>query len=271
MEATHGIGSGCHSNYSTGLHRIVHRTDDGPPRTSRTADMGLSRDNSMRSRQTRARLSRRLTHGAPNNKRARGAHRTKQGPFIPPENWHEPSEDGSRDYRVVEQPPGDGFCHVVTADEIRDRLSRVPQEFLRSLEVVQLSRMTRKKRTFPCYGMQWGPALYLYPIESSLAEAYNRPPTPAQLVEARMFGARWRQEAPDSWSLTWTWAALKDYYLNNVLIHELGHLIDERNRSYADRERFAEWFAIEHGYRRNRKQMARRAAKKVTRRHHSGR
>lgn len=33
---------------------------------------------------------------------------------------------------------------------------------LKSLQVVQLSRMTRKKKTYPCYGMQWGRALYLY-------------------------------------------------------------------------------------------------------------
>ncbi len=45
-----------------------------------------------------------------------------------------------------------------------------------------------------------------------------------------------------------TTAAIKDFYLNNILIHELGHLLDERNTSYTDRERYAEWFAIKYGY-----------------------
>ena len=30
---------------------------------------------------------------------------------------------------------------------------------------------------------------------------------------------------------------------------ELGHLVDERNTSYMARERYAEWFAIQYGYR----------------------
>ncbi len=38
------------------------------------------------------------------------------------------------------------------------------------------------------------------------------------------------------------------FYLNNILIHELGHLLDERNSTYIDRERYAEWFAVDYGY-----------------------
>ena len=44
--------------------------------------------------------------------------------------------------------------------------------------------MTRKRALFPCYGMQWGSAVYLYPIESSLVEIYLTPPRPEQLIYA---------------------------------------------------------------------------------------
>ena len=64
-------------------------------------------------------------------------------------------------------------------------------------------------------------------------ECYPCPPRPAQVNEARMFGGRWVQSAPDEWQLIWTEAAIKDYYLNNILIHELGHLLDQRNESCA--------------------------------------
>jgi predicted metalloendopeptidase len=40
--------------------------------------------------------------------------------------------------------------------------------------------------------------------------------------------------------------------LNNVLIHEIGHTVDDRNSSFLDRERFANWFAVEYGYRASR-------------------
>ena len=41
--------------------------------------------------------------------------------------------------------------------------------------------MTRKKQSFPCYGMQWGATLYLYPLETSLEEWFDAPPRPEDL------------------------------------------------------------------------------------------
>lgn len=186
------------------------------------------------------------------NQRVRGIQRDLKLPFMPPEDWHEPTgkENG---YRVIEQSPGQGYRHVLTAAEIQARLAEVPRQFLRSLEIVQLSRMTRKKQGFPCYGIQWGAAIYLYPIETDLVERHNAPPTPRQLTEARMYGGNWEQESANTWKLVWTEATLRDFYLNNILIHELGHLVDTRNTRYADRERYAEWFAIEYGYKRSRR------------------
>lgn len=196
----------------------------------------------------------------------------ERGPFVPPENWYEPTEDFAGGYEIIEKSPGAGYRHVVTAAEVRERLGRFPERMLASLEVVQLSGMTRKKRSFPCYGMQWGNTLYLYPIETDLIEVFSRPPKPAQLIEARMYGGQWLTPERGRWRLQWTEETIKDFYLNNVLIHELGHLLDNRNSSYLDRERFAEWFAIEHGYKPSRRaDLAKAAAKKIVRRHHRAR
>jgi hypothetical protein len=144
----------------------------------------------------------------------------------------------------------------------------VPQEFLKDLEVVQLSTMTRKKQSFPCYGMQWGSTLYLYPLEDSLEEWFTIPPRTEIYNEARMYGGRWDEPGPGSWRLTWTPEAIRDFYLNNILIHELGHLLDDRNSGYTDRERYAEWFAIQWGYRATGGAEGRRR-KPVRRRHHA--
>jgi hypothetical protein len=189
-----------------------------------------------------------------------------QLPFAPPEDWHEITDCAN--YRVVVQPPGEGFRHVVTEQEIRDRLAEVPSHFLEQLEVVQLSRMTRKKQSFPCYGLQWGNALYLYPLEEPLVEHFDSPPRPSLVNEAKMFGGRWDKAGPTHWTLTWSEEAARDFYLNNILIHELGHLVDDRNTSYIERERFAEWFAIEYGYRRTGGKSTRRPAQTIRRRHH---
>jgi hypothetical protein len=198
------------------------------------------------------------------NRRARSGQRNVRQPFLPPEDWHEPL-DTVGDYRILVQPPGAGFRHILTPAEIRGRLAELPPHFLAPLEVIQLSRMTRKKRCFPCYGMQWGSALYLYPLEESLIEHYRRPPSPDVYNECRMYGGRWRQLPDNTWQLVWTEEAIKDYYLNNILMHELGHLLDDRNSGHDDRERFAEWFAVEYGYRRTRSSAP---CKPVIRRHH---
>lgn len=209
----------------------------------------------------------RLRMGVALGKRCRGGDLRQQTDHQPPEKWYEPQGTSAGKYRIVVQPPGDGYVHVLSPSDIRQRLAQLPAVFLQNLEVVQLSQMTRKKRSFPCYGMQWGTTIYLYPIEESLVEYYGRPPRPAELREAAMYGANWVQESPHTWALCWTWPAIRDYYLNNVLIHELGHIVDGRNRNYLDRERYAEWFAIEYGYKPSRASMVSQALRRVTRRH----
>lgn len=217
-------------------------------------------------RRNRAAKARTSNSTSPRSRRSL-AMRNLALPFSPPEDWHEPTE-GADSYSILYQEPGNGYRHVVTPDEIRNRLESLPAEFLRDLEVVQLSRMTRKKKSLPCYGMQWGPSLYLYPLDESLSEYFYAPPAPSVLTETRMYGGRWREE-PGVWILDWTESTIRDFYLNNILIHELGHLLDERNTSYVDRERFAEWFATEYGYRSTGGAQVRRPRQSIKRRHHA--
>lgn len=169
--------------------------------------------------------------------------------FGAPETWHEPA--GRDQIKYLTEPAGEGYFHPVTEKDAAERIERLPKRFRQNLEVVHFSRMTRKRALFPCYGMQWGTAIYLYPIEASLVEIYAGPPRPEQLIEARMYGGKWEQEGR-RWRLVWTHEAIRDFYLNNVLIHEIGHTVDERNSRFLDRERFANWFAVEYGYRASR-------------------
>jgi hypothetical protein len=203
--------------------------------------------------------------GVPLGKGHRAIERGERAAFIPPETWHEPHGHGG-DFRIVSQPPGQGYRHVLSPAEVRVRLAQLPPRFLRSLEVVQLSRITRKKQSFPCYGMQWGTTIYLYPVEDSLVEHYPQAPKPNQRIEASMYGGRWEQDG-SQWRLCWSEAAIRDFYLNNVLIHELGHLLDERNSGFADRERYAEWFAMRYGYLASGGRATRTRFERIVRRH----
>ena len=181
--------------------------------------------------------------------RQRGGQHGRTEAFNAPEIWHEPAGDGRFHFLVDE--PGAGYLHPVTDEEVADRIELLPERFTHGLETVHLRGMTHKRSLFPCYGMQWGATVYLYPIEESLVETYPRPPRPHQLIEARMFGGHWEQMGA-VWTLSWTAETIRDFYLNNVLIHEIGHIVDDRNANFEDRERFANWFAIEYGYRTSR-------------------
>ncbi|TWT41628.1 hypothetical protein [Botrimarina hoheduenensis] len=211
-----------------------------------------------------ARLSRSVTPQS-----LRGvAQRNLELPFSPPEDWHEPTEAPHR-VRYVVKKPGFGYRHVVTPAEVADRLAQLPQHFVKDLQVIQFSQMTRKKQSLPCYGMQWGSTLYLYPVDEGLIEYFPTPPPPAIANEARMYGGVWRQGDAGSWTLHWTTETIRDFYLNNILIHELGHLLDNRNAGYTDRERYAEWFATEFGYRNTGGWRGRNPSKQINRRHHT--
>ena len=174
--------------------------------------------------------------------------------FDAPEVWHDPvSREGRPDHdvKIVTQAAGHGYIHPVSADDVRERVLQLPAVFQEKLNIVQFSRMTKKRRLFPCYGLQWGTAVYLYPIEESLEELYVRAPRPAQRIETEMYGGRWVQDG-NLWRLMWTGATIRDFYLNNVLMHEIGHINDDRNTSFRKREQFADWFAVEYGYRASR-------------------
>src|SRR5687767_13361002 len=77
-------------------------------------------------------------------KRARIGGMALRGPYLPPENWYEPKKDFGGKYRVIVQSPGAGYRHVVTAEDVRNRLAQLPKWMVKPLQVVQLSRMTRK-------------------------------------------------------------------------------------------------------------------------------
>lgn len=188
---------------------------------------------------------------------------------MPNEDWHEPVEGDRDGYRIIEKDPGEGLFHPVSAREIIHRLEQLPAWILEDLDVIQLSDVTKKKKRFPCYGLQWGTAVYLYPVEWDLVEVYASPPHPKLVNETQMYGGVWEHDASQKvWFLHWSEKTIRDFYLNNVLIHELGHLVDQRNTSYDDRERFADWFAIEYGYLPSRSQKSIRKRKSNTQKRH---
>ncbi|MHB1455815.1 MAG: hypothetical protein ACYC0V_02760 [Armatimonadota bacterium] len=157
---------------------------------------------------------------------------------------------------IVAREPHPAFISPVTADEIRDVLLRVPPEFLVGLGTIYLLGGTSKQDTvafsklfrYGCYMYNRNIVLFAFP-RRCLAEYYDRLPPPDVMQEYTKAGATWENEGK-RWVLRFTSDAVRDYYLYDVLLHEIGHHVDRDNlwkTSTADSESYAKWFVEFHG------------------------
>lgn len=109
------------------------------------------------------------------------------------------------------------FIHVCQAEHVERRLRRVPAEHLEDLRAVFLLAGTRKQQrcwssSLYCYGLYWRSCVFLY---------------------AYLFSEAQRRYID----------VLRDFYLNDVLIHEIGHHVDrDRSASRHTKEGFANAF-----------------------------
>lgn len=171
-------------------------------------------------------------------------------------------------YDIMREEPGEGFRHVVTPPEIYSRLADFPSWMLESLDIVLLARITKKERLFPCYGFQQEGVIALFPVPDgpahSSVEIWTAAPPPSFRTELEMFGVQWERCLNGEWEARWTEQQIHDYYLENIIPHEVAHLIDGRNTRKVDRERFARWFALDQSIRRRSTQK-----RPAHRRHHA--
>lgn len=211
----------------------IHTQQESNKAEKRMFPNGVHRD-------TRERIRRSLSQ-----KRREGMQHEPAESFEITEKWFEPRRRDN--VLVLETNPGEGYIHAATIEEVIGRLEEIPQEFRRKLEIVQLSTNTRKRLQKPLYGMQWGSAIYLYPIEDTLCETYIRPPKTQRVIDSEKYGGQWNYDGTE-WTLMWeSREKIRDYYLYNILTHEIGHICDDHNTTFTDRERFANAFAVEHG------------------------
>ena len=120
--------------------------------------------------------------------------------------------------KVIELKALEGFIRPCSAAQVQAQLARCSPEFLKGLRAVFILSGTVKQlrswgRATTFYGHYWQSCVFLH--------AY-----------------------PFGW---WDLDSLRQFYLRNVLMHEIGHHVDTINVTKKDRERFAEQFASTHG------------------------
>lgn len=128
--------------------------------------------------------------------------------------------------RIIVLPPAPGFIHACTQAQVTERLAKMPSANLEGLRAVVLLSGRRKQvrswySELACYGFYWNDCVFL------CAHPYEL-----------------RERTVD---------ALRAYYLDDVLVHEVAHHID-RHRSAPDakKENFANGFVEQQSGRRRR-------------------
>ena len=145
-----------------------------------------------------------------------------------------------------------GFVYPVNLKDVKEVLAQVPPAFLNNLCSVYLLGGTSKqlKASKKCfrYGCYESGIIYLYAFPKwMLKEHWGKRPKPTIIEEYKRMGATWTQDE-SGWWLEFDRLSLRRFYLYDVLLHELGHHVDQRlwKRDVASVERYAEWFAQEH-------------------------
>lgn len=154
---------------------------------------------------------------------------------------------------IKECPLNPNFIIPVTKAEVRSKLNSLPSQFLEGLKGVMLLGGSKKQLktawgNLSCYGVYSDSVIFLlpFPIEQLITCSRTLPP-PHIKQDYEKAGAIFTFEN-QRWYKHFTRSTLKTFYLNDVLIHELGHHVDRYNKNDSDAEKYAEWFAREYGY-----------------------
>ncbi|MGF1490574.1 MAG: hypothetical protein ACFBSE_26075 [Prochloraceae cyanobacterium] len=146
------------------------------------------------------------------------------------------------------------FIMPVTKAEVSRKLERLPNQFLKDLKGVMLLGGSKKQLKtaysgLSCYGTYYDRVIFLlaFPKEQ-LTTSYVNLPAPHIKKDYEKAGAIYYCKN-NLWHRYFSLNALKTFYLNDVLIHELGHHVDRNNKNDdLSAEKYAEWFARQYGY-----------------------
>ena len=159
--------------------------------------------------------------------------------------------------RILIEQTRDDFLMPVTPRDLKRMLADVPIEYVHGLKAIFLLGGSSKQgkvfySSLYCYGTYWSDCIFLHPYPRNRMRMYiNRRPKPSLLQEYRRVGALVTHDDQDGVWIRFSRESLKKFYLQDVLLHELGHHVDrDADKNGRRSEGFADWFASEYGFRR---------------------
>lgn len=174
---------------------------------------------------------------------------SRQHNFLPPTHGQETP------IFLVDNPSRD-FFFPVTADEIKNTLERLPDHHTDNITHIWLRKIKKKdyengdtvQGSFICGSGVNLIVIHPFPTDLKMRFGDNKPGT-KRLKFYAPYVTDLNQDN-DGWYLKWTEQKLKEYYLESLLLHEIGHHIDSMyqrywSKTYKDKaENFADNYAV---------------------------
>ncbi len=159
-----------------------------------------------------------------------------------------PAEGEERPVFFVENPSRD-FYHPATVEEIKKTLAKLPNDHTRFLTHIWLDKVKKKdylsgkavQGEFICGSKVYLIKLYAVSRENKILFGKNKP-TSKQLSFYKGYSSD-LQQGKEGWYLQFTKEAMKQYILERLLLHEVGHCVDymyQRYWSKANRDKQVE-------------------------------
>ena len=159
---------------------------------------------------------------------------------------------------IFERPLLPSYIYPCSVEDIHSSLARLPEIDLQGLAAVGLVSVTRKDSAYARYFSKPKPVIHLHSFPDTLT--YKQPPNTKRsdielgLADALSYGMR-VEEVGSRWICYWAIEDLKRFYVDHVLLHEVGHHVYHQQRECAGlenkiktrtKEQFAEDYAIRH-------------------------
>ena len=166
--------------------------------------------------------------------------------------------------QYIIDPLPKGYVYPCSIEDIREKLDELPARLLRNVSVIHLCNQVKMNPDVDAH-IYNDTHIRIYPVPEKLRLSYGRKkPNPALAQERLEFGAYW-QKIDGKWFLSWDRDCLRDYILNHVLLHEIGHSLDTINLGARRGEKRAEAFAHRVGKNREIKQKAKKRKRRLRR------
>lgn len=145
----------------------------------------------------------------------------------------------------IKDNPSRDYFFPVSIDEIKLVIEKLPEEHVKNLTHIWLRKISTKKFNSKdafqgCFICGSGINLIvLYPFPKSLKMYYGkRKPSSKKLNWYAAYQPELK-EGKQGWYLLWTKDKIKKYYLEGLLLHEIGHKVDSQYQRYWSKAYYA--------------------------------